>query len=377
MKERDNKCLKKLDLWIGSPLLFFLGAFQRKRSKPVLERMAHCRFALVKTAAIGDTILLSAMIDELKAAFPNSHLTVICSNNNAGMVRTFADVDEMILFQMSRPFHSLAEIHRLNPFDVVFDFGPWPRINGVISWMAKSAFRVGFRRPDMHRHYVYDSKVIHSDELHEIENYRNILRGAGVPVSAFLPDLRTMKHVRVGENYVVFHLYPGGAMEQQRKWNDARWEELGERVFQKYGYTILISGGPADYSAAEQMKGRLERRNIKVENIAGKYSLEQIASILQYAEIVISVNTGIMHYAAAVGVPLVALHGATSVKRWGPLGDCARVVLSGESCQPCISLGFESKCREPICMQHITVDMVMDQVDALLKTRTSQRNSLL
>ena len=68
---------------------------------------------------------------------------------------------------------------------------------------------------------------------------------------------------------------------------------------------------------------------------------------------------------AAVGVPLIALHGATSDLRWGPLSDKAIVVKSGENCQPCISLGFESHCQNPKCMEHITVDMVLEKIDEL------------
>lgn len=366
MKERNNVVMKKLDFWIGCPLLFLLGFVQKRRKCPVMDGKFPLRMALIKTAAIGDTILLGAMIAELKSAYPNSHLTVICSNSNVGMVKNFTDVDEIVLFRMGRPIYSLFKIWRLPPFDVVFDFGSWPRINGLISWAARSSFRVGFKRFDTYRHYIYDAQVMHSDELHEIDNYRNILRAVNIPILGLLPDLRTSEHIRKNGNYVVLHPYPGGAMEQQRKWDEVNWEELGERISQCYGYTILLSGGSLDYLSAERIKVRLEQKGVKVENIAGKYNLKQMASVLQYARIVVSVNTGIMHYAAAVGVPLVALHGATSIKRWGPLSACAKVVFSGETCQPCISLGFESKCRNPICMQHITVDMVMDKIYELL-----------
>lgn len=97
-------------------------------------------------------------------------------------------------------------------------------------------------------------------------------------------------------------------------------------------------------------------------NGAGRYNLKEMENILGHAEFLVSVNTGIMHMGAAVGVPLIALHGATSVKRWGPLSDRARNIWTHEKCQPCISLGFESKCKDPICMKHITVDMVMDEI---------------
>lgn len=360
--ERNNPLLKKLDYWLGIPLVYMLGIFHRQHTKPRYYK----NIVLLKTAAVGDTIILSAMIAELKQRYPQAQITVICSNNNAAMVKSLPDIDRIDIFAMKKPWQSLKRIKALGHYDLALDFGPWPRINSLITWRLNADYKVGFYRHETHRHYIYDVKVEHSDKLHEIENYRNILRGAGVEPRGLLPDLRTNKRL-IMDNYAVFHLFPGGAMDIQRRWPKERWLELAEELHQLYGVRILLSGGPADKEEVQQICDSLIAKGIPAENIAGKYSLGDMASILQYAKVVISVNTGIMHYAAAVGVPLVAIHGATSEVRWGPLSDNAIVVKSGEHCQPCISLGFESKCTKPVCMEHVTVDMVLQKVKIVLE----------
>ena len=360
--ERNNPLLKNLDYYVGIPLIYMLGKFHHRQTKP----RTYKHIALIKTAAVGDTIILSAMIEELKQAYPKAEITVICSKNNAAMVKTHAHIDRIEMFVMKHPWQSLKRIKSLGHYDLALDFGPWPRINGVIAWKLNADYKVGFYRPDTYRHYIYDVKVEHSDKLHEIENYRNILRGAGIEPKGVLPNLRTDKRL-LADNYAVLHLFPGGAMDIQRRWANERWLELAEELHQQYGVKILFSGGPADKEEAQQICDSLIVKGIPAENIAGKYSLEDMASILQYAKVVISVNTGIMHYAAAVGVPLVAIHGATSEVRWGPLSDNAIVVKSGEPCQPCISLGFESKCTKPVCMEHVTVDMVLQKIKKVLE----------
>lgn len=367
MGERNNPLLKKLDKWVGCPVTFCLGIFHRHHPCPDLSHCQTPHIALIKTAAVGDTIVLSAMVRELRHTYPKAHITIICSRNNLAMVKILPDINDFFVFEMKKPLKSLEQIKKLGHFDLLLDFGPWPRINSIISWKTDAGYKVGFKRPDTHRHYVYDAKVIHSDRLHEIENYRNILRAARIPIQGYIPDFHTDQQICQHENYAVFHLYPGGAMEVQRKWPDERWVELGRQIHAKYGCKILFSGGPADKAQAEKMADRMSAKHVPAENIAGKYPLKDMASILQYAKIVVSVNTGIMHYAAAVGVPLVAIHGATSVTRWGPLSDKAVVVRSGIECQPCISLGFESKCTNPICMDKVTVDMVMEKVNQLLE----------
>lgn len=367
MGDRNNRLRKKLDKWIGCPAVFCLGLFHHNHSCPDLSSCQEPRIAFIKTAALGDTIIMSAMIKEICHIYPNAHITVVCTKNNLALVKIISGIDDWFVFEMGNPVKSLEALKKLGIFDLLLDFGAWPRINSIISWQIKAKYKVGFKRPDTHRHYIYDAKVIHSDHLHEIENYRNILRAANIPIEGYIPDFRTEHQILSDVPYAVFHLYPGGSMEKQRKWANDKWLDLGRKLYTKYGVKILFSGGPADNNQAEVMTNRMNTQGVPSENIAGKYSLKDMASILQYAKVVVSVNTGIMHYAAAVGVPLVAIHGATSVTRWGPLSDRAVVVQSGIPCQPCISLGFESKCTNPVCMDKVTVDMVMDKVDQLLE----------
>lgn len=367
MKERNNPWMKCLDKWIGCPLVFVLGLFHRKKEAVCLDRIDTPRIALIKTAAIGDTIVLSAMADEIKRQYPQSHITVICSNNNLSMVKLIRSVDDIFIFEMNKPLRSFSALRYLDRFDLLLDFGPWARINAVISWTVHADYKVGFKRTHMHRHYIYDQWVEHLDSVHEIDNYRNILRGAGIQPIGLLPAFELEKHdVMENTPYVVFHLYPGGSMENQRKWLESSWVELGKRLYQMHHVRILFSGANVDAKRAEYTAGLLQQGGVPAENIAGKYSLSDMITILAKARLVVSVNTGIMHLAAAVGVPLVALHGATSELRWGPLSDKAVVVQSGEPCHPCISLGFESNCDNPVCMEHISVGMVLDAANAVI-----------
>lgn len=141
---------------------------------------------------------------------------------------------------------------------------------------------------------------------------------------------------------------------------------MGKQIFEEYGFKICLSGGKEDAKAAETLVQQMQKMGIDAVSMAGKYNLKEMESVLVQAKLLVTVNTGIMHMGAAVGVPLVALHGATSVTRWGPVSKKVRNVWAHEPCQPCISLGFESKCKNPVCMHHISVGMVMANVEAIL-----------
>lgn len=365
MKERNNQLMKKLDRYIGCPLLYFLGAVRHKALRQEIGEKP--RILLLKTAAMGDTILMDAIIREIKAWRPQSKITFVCSGSNLGMVKALEHIDSIINFDMKKPLSSLKAVRSSGNYDLVLDFAPWARINGLITWAAQARYKVGFKRKHMHRHYIYDCTAEHMDTVHELENYRNILRAAQIPVQGFTPCFQIGENKRyIAGDYAIFHLYPAGSSVQLRQWDNKKWLALGKQIFENYGFKICLSGGKEDAGDAEVLVRQMKESGIEAISIAGKYNLKEMEAVLAQAELLVSVNTGIMHMGAAVGVPLVALHGATSVIRWGPLSANTRNVWAHESCQPCISLGFESKCKNPVCMQHISVGMVMNNVQDLI-----------
>ena len=371
LKERDNHTMKELDYWLGIPFIYTLGLFHKQRCLPKLnEKLGSYHFVLLKTAAIGDTVLLSAVICELKNAYPDCYITVVCSRNNLAMVRLLNNVNEIFEFNMSRPISSLYKLRMIKSAQIIFDFAPWARINSLIAWKIKAAFKVGFYRKNMYRHYIYDGVVEHRDDVHELDNYRNILQYVLIPLQNYEPVIAANDEKKISQiptaPYVVFHLFPGGASAHLRSWENGKWIQLAKKIFDKYGYSIVFTGGLEDKEKSEGIANSLKKINVSAYSLSGKASLEETVYLLKQAKLLITVNTGIMHIGAAVGVPLIALHGATSDKRWGPLSSRAVVIKSNEKCQPCISLGFESKCQNPICMYNITVDMVWKVVQEQL-----------
>ena len=368
MKERNNKLMKKLDRYIGCPLLFILGLFRNKNTFSELGKSP--RIMLLKTAAIGDTILMDAVIKEIREQYPNGTITFVCSKNNAAMVKLLNNIDDVHVFNMAKPISSLLALKKITNVDVILDFAPWTRINGVISWMIEAKYKVGFKRKNMHRHYIYDKWIEHRDDQHELENYRAILMTLNISIQKYIPQIIPQRQFDVfkfiHDKYIVFHLFPGGASAFLRSWPDERWIELGERIYLQYGYIIVLTGGQEDIQHANRIVNEFNKHDVETISLAGKVSLDELNCVLRQSELLVTINTGIMHLGAAVDIPLIASHGATNYKRWGPISDKAVILQSGEKCQPCISLGFESKCQHPTCMQNITVDMVFEKIKYIL-----------
>lgn len=359
IKERGNKLLRLLDRLVGIPLILLLSLFTTKRRN--LPRIAEVRsLAFFKSAAIGDTVILSGVVADIRRINPNARLTIFTASSNYDAARLIPRVDEVVKLPITRPLEAIRQLRDADEFDVWIDFGPWPRLNALLSWASRAKFTVGFKTVGQYRHYLYDLAIPHRNDVHELQNYRSLLIPFDV-VGTCMPSLKAACPMQE-EPLVVIHMFPGGSNSYLKEWPEDRWVGLISRLCEN-GKKVILTGGPADWQKADAVVNKV--KSTMLTNVAGKLSLERTVNLLNSAKLVISVNTGIMHVASALGCNLVSLNGPTSVVRWGSLNKNSISLTPKRGCSPCINLGFEYKCDNNACMLDITPDDVLKAADEL------------
>lgn len=364
---RSNIALKLADRWFGVPLLAAFAA-QPKRPRPASEAIR--RIGLLKTAAIGDTLLLAGLLNDVRRTFPAAKLLMITGNDNAAASRLLpAAADEQIIISPRSPASAIRSV-RAARLDVIIDFGSWPRFDALLAAVSGARFRLGFRTSGQYRHFGYDVTVEHSDAVHERENYRRLLAALGVDATS--PASITRPGVLPADRYpprpyVVIHPWAGGYRHEVKEWQPAHWIELG-RSLRARGFHIALSGGPSERDVAAELANAFQTASVEVMDMSGTLTLAELADVLVESETVVSVNTGIMHMAALLGARTVGLHGPTSALRWGPLGPRVRSVTSTMTGCPYLNLGFEYAGHRTDCMEGVSVDAVMAAVDELLSS---------
>jgi len=368
---RSNIALKLADRWLGVPLLAAF-AVQPKRPRPAPDAIR--RIGLLKTAAIGDTLLLAGAFDDLRRTFPAAKFVMITGTDNAAAARLLsASVDEQITISARSPASAIRSV-RAARLDVIIDFGSWPRFDALLAAASGARFRLGFRTSGQYRHFGYDVTVPHSNTVHERENYRRLLAALGVdtrmPAVIERPGVLAANRYPASP-YVVLHPWAGGYRHEVKEWPPSRWIELG-RMLRARGFHVALSGGPSEREAAAKLANAFQAAGVDTIDLSGTLSLAELADILVGSEIVVSVNTGIMHMAALLGAPTVGLHGPTSATRWGPVGRRVRSVTSTLSGCPYLNLGFEYAGHRTDCMDGISVEMVVAAIDELLADGASR-----
>ncbi len=370
--ERGNLLLRTLDRYAGIPLVRAAGLFRRRAAQPQTLRSV----GVLCLGCIGDLVILSGPLADLAREHPEAHLTIFCSRANQETAHMVPSAAEVVVLPVKNPLKAAALVRRHGPFDAWLDASQWPRLGALLSLAARAGFKVGFMSLGQRRHHGYDAPVPHSHDCHELINFRQLFERIGLsgqcqPHLALLPQTEAMlpEGRLPGGPYAVLHMFPGGYRSYMKQWPEESWRLVAQSLLQR-GLAVLLSGGPADHAGNESLVQSLNSERVR--NLAG-IRVGPTALLMQHAAVVVSVNTGIMHLAAAVGAPLVSLTGPVSVKRWGAVGRPDRVVSlsSPRSCAPCLHLGFEYPCRDNACMGEITVASVLQAVDFFL-SRPSQ-----
>jgi heptosyltransferase-2 len=135
-----------------------------------------------------------------------------------------------------------------------------------------------------------------------------------------------------------------------------RWPYFPELALQM-DLPVVLLGSAADREACASIAGR---------NLAGETTLDEAIELLSRARFVVTNDSGLMHVAAAVGTPQVALFGSSSPRHTPPLSPAARVLWLGIECSPC----FAREC--PLghfrCMRELPVEQVLEEIDAMKAT---------
>ena len=358
MSKRSSNLEKILDFHIGRIILIVFSIFKIKRKLPNQIR----RIGIFKEAALGDTTLLSGIIRDIKDRYPGITLYFICSSSNVILGKNLIDEEHVYKIPIKNPAKSVLMIRKLK-LDVLIDFGSWPRINALICLFAGAKFTIGFKTKGQYRHFCYDQVIEHSNGCHELDNYRNLCRLAKIESSS-LPELHTTAQLPPefkNRKFIIFHPWPSGFKSELRKWSDVNWKKLIDWSNEN-GYEVCFSGSPGEKELNDRLIG--EQKAI---NLAGKYSFQELLIIIKNAQAVVSVNTGIMHIAAALNVPTIGLSGPTNDKRWGPLGEKSISIIPNVEGCGYLNLGFEYDGERIDCMEHILFETVVDALRRVLE----------
>ena len=153
----------------------------------------------------------------------------------------------------------------------------------------------------------------------------------------------------------VIGISPGAAYGNAKRWLPERFAESGRQLAGAMEASVLVFGAAAERALCETVAEPLRRAGIDARNLAGETSLREFIDLAAACRVFLTNDSGAMHVASALGVPTVAVFGATDDTTTGPTGGLARVVREHAECSPCLlrECPIDHRCMTRVEVAHV------------------------
>lgn len=224
----------------------------------------------------------------------------------------------------------------------------------MITFAAGARYRLGFSDSDEGSPFFYTHKIEGGKQIHAIDRYLKLaaLMGcAASPVSHPMPPYPTDSPLlsSLPERFCI--IAPSAGKEANR-WPADRFGKLAAGL----PLPSVVISNKADAGVVDEV---VAAGNGMAINLAGKTGLKELASLIARSQFLISNDTGPMHIAAALGIPVFAIFGPANPIRTGPYGQIHTIIQEQLDCIPCYR---QKPCENWACMQNITVEKVRREI---------------
>jgi lipopolysaccharide heptosyltransferase II len=305
-----------------------------------LDRGSIRKILVIKLRAIGDVLLSTVVLNNLRKAFPSAAIDFLTEPPARDVVDGHPAVNRTIVYDLSRqgPVGYLTQIRR-ERYDLVFDLFGNPR-TALLTRASGARHRVGYAFRG--RQYAYNVVVRgRGDTVHNTQFNLDALEAVGIPVVdrslAFPLRPEDLDYVQEFVRNAGLFTNPIVALNTSGGWYTKRWPlerfaELADRIAAELGASIVLTWGPGQKEDAKRVGSLMTRPAF----VPPPTTLRQLAALLQRCAFMVTNDSGPMHIAAAVGTPVLGIYGPTNPLLQGPYGQGHLVVRQeGLECLSC------------------------------------------
>ncbi len=333
---------------------------------------------------VGDAVMTLPALTALAAACPQARIEVLAKPWVAPVYAPHPAVAEVVAFE-ARGAHAgpagllrLAGELRARRYDWAVLFQNAFQA-ALLARVARVPVRLGFAadgRGLLLSHQVPRGAAVRA--AHQSSYYLHILAGAGLPVAPPPPegvsprlhlapeDVRAATDLLAAEGLAeagpLLGLAPGAAYGPAKCWPAERFAAAAAALLDQGFAAALLLGSAGEAPACAAVARGLAGR--RVLNLAGRTGLGPALAVIARLGLMLSNDSGLMHAAAALAVPTVAVFGSTEPRATAPLGPAVAVVREPVECSPCLQP--ECPRGKMICFTGVSADMVASAARGLL-----------
>lgn len=323
---------------------------------------------------LGDLVMATPVLIDLRKSFPKAEITAMCQEHVAPLLEHDPAVDELFRFKRSK-----GMIRRMRERNIVSQLKQGHYDLGILLtnsfssawrfWQGNVRNTIGYRGDG--RSFLLTHPLSFSEKeksQHLVITYKELLAPLGIPVSETFPRLivskeeidkawEIVKRFDLPPDARLIGINPGAAFGTAKCWLPERFREVAKNLVEADPRHVVLFFG--DGSHKELIGNICAGFPKRVINLAAKTTLRELLALIKICLVLLTNDSGPMHIADSLEVPLVALFGSTSPVATGPFRQSENVIQKKVPCSPC----FKRFC--PIdfpCMKKIGVEEVLEAV---------------
>jgi ADP-heptose:LPS heptosyltransferase len=394
--------MRFIDRWAGIPLCFFTSLLLWKNKKTSIGTEITDTIVFIGIAEIGALVVAFPAIQEARKQNPNSRVCFITAPAGKQTLELMGfDEKDILLIRTSSIQNILGDIIKLrNAFKKVsvsaVVLEPFTRFSTLVaSWIGASK-RIGcyrFLAEGVYLGNLLTHRLVYNPHLHASQTYFTLAKLLEEPESVepslkkvVASQIKNRLRIEIPENEqetlkqrlqreipafslkkIVLLNANASDIVPLRKWSLDNFVELGQRLLENSETTVVLTGSPEEQEACADLALKIDPD--RVINFAGKTTFKELITLYSLSDLLVTNDSGPVHFASTTNLPVIALFGPETPKIFGPMSPHAKVISLGLACSPCISVFNQKKssCTDNQCMKQITVEMVIQETQKILR----------
>lgn len=343
------------------------------------------KILVVRYRFIGDTVLTVPFLRNLKYSYPDAQIDMLVESISGEFLKNCPYINRLIIFENKANYHfnnsyipdntsflGYAGFLHKEKYDKAFilkrSFS-----SALLTFLAGIPCRIGFDTDN--RGLLLTKKVTYDEFKHESECFLDLLIESGLPVKdKFLEawpgesEIAKIDEILAESKSIASKriLISAGASNPNKRWSEAGFAATIEELANNFDAQVYFIGTNGETEVYKSIESEIcKPLKYPIISLLGKTSVIESVEFIKRMDLVIGVDSGILHLSASVNTPTISIFGPMNDKKWAPVADDSTIITAPVPCRPC---SLHKKCSNGlVCLASISHHQIIAAAAKYLK----------